>query len=305
MILSHLDDEAPAGTLWWYTSLIGEHTTAFRVAVGVNGGTPSGIPFTWPVPSATAWPEALRHSVLDAILRGGSLSALSGGWAIGLFGAGADATELTAPGYTRDALTWDTVTDIAASGDPVAGVRSNSATEWVITLTDQDIRGVVLFDATSGAEVVRGPDGEIAGATGAPATFTLDTYSGGAVWALDGPYAPAAAALDALINGSSYTGPGSPYLGFLEAFTFTPTELTAAGYSRQAITFGAPSSGQVSNTAALHWYPTGHWPTSTWALWDAPTGGTLLWQGSDGSIAPMDAGDHLLIDIGAVKARLL
>lgn len=297
-----LQPQRVLGDLFWYTNLPGDRQSAFWIVLGLDGTPGATVPLTYPFPGALNWPEPWRNAVLDAVLHGGSVAALDIG-DIGLFGSGADYTELTAPGYTRVGVSFGSATDLAASGDPVAGVLSTSGATWSITLTDQDIRGSLLFD-TGGAEVIRGDDFELIGVTGAPATHTIDVYSGGTAWALTGPDASAGAVLDALVNGSSYTPPAAHYLGLMEAFAFTPTELSAAGYSRKPITFGAASSGQCTNTAALNWTVGAFWHTSRWAVWDAPTGGTLLWQGQDGDILNMNAGDRLLIDVGAVKARL-
>jgi hypothetical protein len=186
---------------------------------------------------------------------------------------------------------------------PWPGFGPIPPTPGAITLTDQDIRGVTLYG--DGAEVLRTADTELAGASGAPATFTVDLYDGGSAFALTGPYGWTAPVLTALISGGSYTPPAAHYLGFMEAFAFTPTEFTAAGYSRKAITFTAPSGGQCTNTAALRWTTGAPWPTGTWVIWDAATGGNILWQGEEGSMSPTATGDRILIDVGAIKARIL
>ena len=71
-------------------------------------------------------------------------------------------------------------------------------------------------------------------------------------------------------------------------FTTVPTragtggvEITGAGYARQPISFAAPANGQMSNSNAIQLpQATSSWGTvKGFGLFDAATGGTLLWFG--------------------------
>jgi hypothetical protein len=77
---------------------------------------------------------------------------------------------------------------------------------------------------------------------------------------------------------------GTYYVGL---FTVSPseggggTEVGAGGYARQKVTFGSAAGGAMSNSAAIE-FPaaTADWGTATaWALFDAATGGNMLWYG--------------------------
>lgn len=81
-----------------------------------------------------------------------------------------------------------------------------------------------------------------------------------------------------------FKGAGTYYVGL---FTASPseegggTEISAGGYARQKVTFGSAAGGAMSNSAAIE-FPTAtaDWGTATaWALFDAATGGNMLWYG--------------------------
>lgn len=79
-----------------------------------------------------------------------------------------------------------------------------------------------------------------------------------------------------------------PTAWFLALFTAAPsdsgggTELSGSGYARQAITFGAASSGVVSNTSTHTFTASGGtWGTVThYGIFSASTAGTLYWHGA-------------------------
>ncbi len=86
----------------------------------------------------------------------------------------------------------------------------------------------------------------------------------------------------------------------------TITALGAPGYSRHPITFSAPSAGETASTAAIQWTASGYWgyPAQSWGVWDAATGGALLWTHSFGG-PYLTPGDTLRFEIGAVVAACI
>lgn len=96
---------------------------------------------------------------------------------------------------------------------------------------------------------------------------------------------------------------GTLYVGL---FTVAPgedgggTEVSGAGYARQKVSFGTPAGGSMSNSAALE-FPTAsaNWGTAqAWALFDAASGGTMLWYGAVTEPKELFAGDIYRVDAG-------
>lgn len=79
---------------------------------------------------------------------------------------------------------------------------------------------------------------------------------------------------------STYTSPAAIYIGLdstLAVEAGTGVEISAAGYARQAITFGAYASRRIASDASVTFTPSTTWPTAVgFRLWDAPTGGNAL-----------------------------
>jgi hypothetical protein len=92
------------------------------------------------------------------------------------------------------------------------------------------------------------------------------------------------ALINAVLRNTPYTSPATVYVGL---FTSDPTdagigtEVSGGAYTRQAVTFGAPTDGQVSNSnEVLYPIATANWGTITHiGLYDALTGGNLLYYG--------------------------
>ncbi len=95
------------------------------------------------------------------------------------------------------------------------------------------------------------------------------------------------ALINAVLRNTSYTSPATVYLGL---YTTDPTdadtgtEVSGNAYARQSITFGAPSNGVTTNTAAIEFpQATGSWGTVAYVgIRDASTGVTCcsipLWM---------------------------
>lgn len=106
---------------------------------------------------------------------------------------------------------------------------------------------------------------------------------------------------NALINGTlrntAYTPAATVYVGLYTSDPTdanTGTEVSGASYARVAATFGAPSDGASSNTAAIEFaQATTEWGTVGWiGILDTSTSGNLLYH------SPLDA--TKLIEIGDV-----
>ncbi|WLR52473.1 hypothetical protein LC040_06105 [Bacillus tianshenii] len=92
------------------------------------------------------------------------------------------------------------------------------------------------------------------------------------------------AMINAVLRGVQYTSPQKVYVGlFLSDPTDknNGTEVSAASYERQAITFEEPVDGETSNNKdVLFPVTTEDWGTITHiGLYDAQTAGNLLWRG--------------------------
>ena len=85
-----------------------------------------------------------------------------------------------------------------------------------------------------------------------------------------------------LFRNTSLTSPAAVYLRLFtaasDAEAGTGTECTSTGYSGQAITFGAPSNGAVTNSSAVTFGPlTGSTTSITHVgIFDAASGGNAL-----------------------------
>lgn len=118
---------------------------------------------------------------------------------------------------------------------------------------------------------------------------------------------------NALINGtlraSSYTAPTTVYVGL---YTTDPTdantgtEVSGGSYARTSATFGAPSNGVTTNSAAVT-FPTatGTWGTVGWiGILDAATSGNLLYHTPLTSSKSITSGDIFTIAIGNLSVTL-
>ena len=118
---------------------------------------------------------------------------------------------------------------------------------------------------------------------------------------------------NALINGTlratSYTAPTTVYVGL---YTTDPTdantgtEVSGGSYARTSATFGAPSNGVTTNSAAVT-FPTatGTWGTVGWiGILDASTSGNLLYHTPLTSSKSIISGDIFTIAIGNLSVTL-
>lgn len=91
--------------------------------------------------------------------------------------------------------------------------------------------------------------------------------------------------IDHSLGTASYTMPTTVYLAL---YTTDPTdansgtEVSGSGYSRQAVTFSAASSGSTTNSSAESFTASGgsFGSVGYWGVLDASTSGNLLWYGA-------------------------
>jgi hypothetical protein len=117
------------------------------------------------------------------------------------------------------------------------------------------------------------------------------------------------AILNAVLRNTAYTSPSQVYIAL---FTSDPTdagtgtEVTGGGYARQQITFNAPSNGQVTNSADILFpVATASWGTVTHiGIYDASTGGNLLFHGALTTSKTISTDDQLKIAAGDITITL-
>lgn len=104
-----------------------------------------------------------------------------------------------------------------------------------------------------------------------------------------------------LTSASAATRPTAWYVALYTSATDDAaggTELSGNGYTRQSVTFTAPSGGQVTNSAVVTFGPcTGTaWGTVThFAVYDAAASGNRLFHGALSSPRTIAVGDSLQI----------
>lgn len=111
------------------------------------------------------------------------------------------------------------------------------------------------------------------------------------------------------LRGTATTPPSTLYLAL---FTVAPTdagggtEVTGGAYARQAITFGAPSGGQIASSADVTFpQATANWGTVVaCAVFDAVTAGNQLAQGPLGASATINSGTVYKLLSGQVTLAL-
>jgi hypothetical protein len=113
------------------------------------------------------------------------------------------------------------------------------------------------------------------------------------------------AILNHVLRNNALTSPAAVYAGLLTAAPGEAgggTEVSGGSYARQAVTFGAPSSNQCANSVAVEFpVASGAWGTVThFAIYDAASGGNMLYYGSLGASKVIASGDQFKFAIGAL-----
>lgn len=117
------------------------------------------------------------------------------------------------------------------------------------------------------------------------------------------------ALINATLRNTSYTSPATVYVAL---YTTDPTdadtgtEIAGNGYARQSVTFGAPSNGASTNSAAVEFpQATGSWGTIAYiGLRDASSGGNLLYHSPLDASKTISTGDVFRISAGNLSVTL-
>jgi hypothetical protein len=117
--------------------------------------------------------------------------------------------------------------------------------------------------------------------------------------------------LDHVLTATSYTAPGTRYLGLYTASTGLESnspsaEVSGGSYARQAVTFAAASSG-TSATNATVTFPaaSANWGTITHvAVLDASTSGNVLFWGAVTTSKTIETGDTFQVSSGNLTISL-
>jgi len=117
------------------------------------------------------------------------------------------------------------------------------------------------------------------------------------------------ALINATLRNTAYTSPATVYVGL---FTSDPTdagsgtEVSGGSYARTAVTFGAPSNGASTNSAAVEFpQATGNWGTITHiGILDASSSGNLLYHTALDTSKVIQTGDIFKIATGNLSVTL-
>ena len=112
--------------------------------------------------------------------------------------------------------------------------------------------------------------------------------------------------INGTLRGTTYTAPTTVYLAL---YTTDPTdadtgtECSGTSYARQAITFGAPSNGASTNSAAIEFPQAGgSWGTIAYiGIRDALTNGNLLYHTPLDASKTIATGDVFRIATGSLS----
>jgi hypothetical protein len=117
------------------------------------------------------------------------------------------------------------------------------------------------------------------------------------------------ALINVTLRGTSFTAVSAPYVAL---FTSDPTdagsgtEVSGGSYTRTAVTFGAPSNGVSTNSAAVEFpQATGSWGTVGWiGIYDASSSGNLLYHTPLDVSKDIATGDIFKIATGSLSVTL-
>ena len=117
------------------------------------------------------------------------------------------------------------------------------------------------------------------------------------------------AMVNAVLRNTSYTSPSAVYVGLYSsdpADDNSGTEISGGSYARQEATFGAPSDGVTTNSAAIEFpQATGDWGTVTHiGILDASSSGNLLFHTPLTTSKTISTGDVFRIAIGSLSVTL-
>ena len=117
------------------------------------------------------------------------------------------------------------------------------------------------------------------------------------------------ALINGTLRGTTYTAPSTVYLALYTSDPTdadTGTEVSGTSYARQSITFGSPSNGASTNSAAIEFPQAGgSWGTVTHVgIRDASTAGNLLYHTALDASKTIATGDVFRIASGSLSVTL-
>jgi hypothetical protein len=110
------------------------------------------------------------------------------------------------------------------------------------------------------------------------------------------------------LNGTAYTPPTNVYLALAEEdFTAagTGTELTGGSYVRKLTSWFVPSAAATTNILAVTFTALPASEITHGSLWDAVSGGNMLYYGAFDDALSVAAGDDLTFDASTLDHTLL
>jgi len=102
--------------------------------------------------------------------------------------------------------------------------------------------------------------------------------------------------LNAFLRDTAYTSPATVYVGLLDG----TTEVSGGSYARQAITFGAPSSGTCTSTDSQTFSDMPATTITNVGIYDAASAGDQLYVAAATSSKTTNAGDTVTIATGGI-----
>jgi hypothetical protein len=117
------------------------------------------------------------------------------------------------------------------------------------------------------------------------------------------------ALINGTLRGTTYTAPTTVYVGLYTSDPTdanTGTEVSGGSYARTAVTFGSPSDGVTTNSAAVEFpQATGSWGTVGWiGILDNATSGNLLYHTALDASKSIASGDIFKIATGSLSVTL-
>jgi hypothetical protein len=117
------------------------------------------------------------------------------------------------------------------------------------------------------------------------------------------------ALINGTLRGTTYTAPTTVYVALYTndpTDADTGTEVSGTSYARQSVTFGAPSNGATTNSAAVEFPQAGgSWGTVTHiGIRDASTAGNLLYHTALDASKTIATGDVFRIASGSLSVTL-
>lgn len=117
------------------------------------------------------------------------------------------------------------------------------------------------------------------------------------------------ALINATLRNTGYTTPTTVYVALYTSDPTdadTGTEVSGTSYARQSVTFGSPSNGVTTNSAAVEFPQAGgSWGTVTHiGIRDASTSGNLLYHTALDASKAISTGDVFRIASGSLSVTL-